>query len=191
MPTTPTSNNTTVGTVNNGANATANNGSTTTLAPSQQQGQTNNVNGTSAPLAQQSNIMINNNQSSQDSFGSGVTCQSATVAVSGYDGQQSATGYTNSSNYGVNASLIIPIGSRVQSNCTSLSTEIVKQRKLDTCITLIKADLEIDQALAPELFTQCSMIHRRVVTVEPVPAPSTSLRASSTTSTLCRRTYYG
>lgn len=157
-------------TINNGgsnssATATSANGYNTSVTTPQTQ--TNNVSGTSNPIGSNTNIQVNNQQTSQYGFGAGIQCQGASLGISGYDGRTTSVGYTGSSAYGLNAALILPLGGRVSNNCATLSTEIVLQRKLDTCLTILRNGFEVNPDVDADLARQCSVLRRPVV-VAPV-----------------------
>lgn len=165
---------TNVGTVNNGAssnaNATSANGYNTTV--NTPQNTTNNVSGVSNPISTNQNYQINNNLVSQVSFGGGVQCQSTSLALSGYDGSSNTVGYAKNNAYGLAASLIVPIGGKVNSNCAALSNEILLQRQIGTCTEIFRDGFDIDKDVAPELFARCSVLRRHpVVVVAPPPTP--------------------
>jgi hypothetical protein len=72
-------------------------------------------------------VQINNNQTTSFGFGNGIVCQGASVAVSGYGGISQVPGYTSSNSYGLNVSLVTPLGGHASSSCNELSSQIVIQ----------------------------------------------------------------
>lgn len=142
-------------------------------------------NGISNPVGQNTNVQVNNSYAGMNSFGVGIECATPYVAAGVYNNNTSVNNGTIGipSNAGSNNSLggtlqfVLPIGGRQQSNCTSLSSEILHQRQLDTQITLIqrcadfaKAGITLDPKVYPELASACVGVH-----VSPAAPASTSM----------------
>lgn len=158
-----------VGLVMSAAPALAQQTSTTLNSP-----QSNN-NGIANPVGQNTNVQVNNSYAGMNSFGVGIECATPYVALGLYNNNTSVNNGTVagvSSNAGSNNSLggtvqfVVPVGGKQQSNCTSLSNEIVHQHQLDTQITLIqrcsdfaKAGIALDPKVYPELASACSGVH--------------------------------
>lgn len=181
VPSTPgSSGNTTVGGSN--ANATAN--------PNNNQSTTSNA--VANPLGQNTNVQVNNNSGGDYGFGGGIKCQGATIAANAFQANSAVSGYIGSTNtYGGTVGIIIPMGGPSYRNCVALSAEILTQRRLDTCLTVVKnlPGYKFDPAVFPEQAHYCNglipppsapaavapqvkVIERVVKKIVEVPAPS-------------------
>ena len=133
---------------------------------------TSTNNGVSNPVGENTNVQVNNSYSGMNSFGVGIQCATPYVAAGVYNNDTSiygggtpgvpvAPGANNTT--GVTMQLVVPLGGKQQDNCTALSNEIVKQRQLDTQITLIqrcadfaKAGITLDARIFPQLASACA-----------------------------------
>ncbi len=105
------------------------------------------------------NVGILNQTVGQTYFGPGISCPTPSISLNGY-GSSIGEG-TNL--YGATFSLIIPLGGRAGKNCRNLTDEIVKQRRLDTSLTLAKTCIDfnlrgvtIDPQVYPDLAKACN-----------------------------------
>jgi len=115
----------------------------------------------------QVNNNVNNAYSSTYTFGVGYSCPTPSLAFNGYGGGGDASGGGNNSSsmsYGGSVSFIMPLGGRIVDDCKEQVLEIVKQRKLDTqvnmvkvCANFAKQGIIIDTEAMPE-FAICSAI---------------------------------
>lgn len=165
-----------------------------TVPPTTVNAPSSNNNGVSNPVGQNTNVQVNNSYSGMNSFGVGIQCATPYLATGVYDNNTAVNNGTvgvgvannagSNNSTGVTMQLIVPFGGTQQSNCTALSNEIVKQRQLDTQITLIqrcadfaKAGITLDARIYPELAVACSGV--KVAMTAP-PATSNAPTASST-----------
>lgn len=144
-------------------------------------------NAVSNPVGQNTNVQVNNSYAGMNSFGIGIECATPYLAAGVYNNNTAVNnGNTGlvSNNAGSNNSLggtlqfVLPIGGKQQSNCTALSDEILKQRQLDTQITLIqrcadfaKAGITLDARVYPELAAACVGVHVTPSQTSMVPPP--------------------
>lgn len=151
-------------------------------------------NSVSNPVGQNTNVQVNNSYAGMNSFGIGIQCATPYLAAGVYNNNTAVNNGTNgigvTNNAGSNNSLggtlqfVVPVGGRQQSNCTELSNEILRQRQLDTQITLIqrcaefaKAGITLDSKVFPELASACVGVHvapgSSQTSMAPSPAPQT------------------
>jgi hypothetical protein len=104
------------------------------------------------------NVGILNQTIGEYNFGPGISCSTPSVALNGYMSSLSREREV----YGATFSLMIPLGGKVGGNCRRLTDEIVKQRRLDTSLTLVKTCVDfssrgvrIDPKVHPELAAAC------------------------------------
>lgn len=133
-------------------------------------------NAVSNPVGQNTNVQVNNSYAGMNSFGIGIQCATPYLAAGVYNNNTAVNNGTNglgvASNAGSNNSLggtlqfVVPVGGKQQSNCTALSDEVLRQRQLDTQITLIqrcadfaKAGISLDSKVYPELAAACVGVH--------------------------------
>ena len=164
----------------NGGNTSVVNPSASVLAPintENSSSQKNELNQDQSGLL--NNVQVNNNSIGSYSFGSGIECATSGLSFSAFG---------SSGNFGGSASYIIPLGGRVGKNCTKLTTEILKQRQLDTSFTLIakcaefkRSGVQIDYVQFPELkicegvelrSSNTTVQVQQVVTPAPAPEPT-------------------
>lgn len=140
--------------------------------------------GVSNPVGENTNVQVNNNYSGMNSFGVGIQCATPYLAAGVFNNNTDITGGgVNVSNAGGNNTtgatlqFVIPVGGTQGSNCTALSNEIVKQRQLDTQITLIqrcaefaKAGITLDSRVYPQLASACAGVKVAVATTNSAPA---------------------
>jgi hypothetical protein len=160
-----------------------------TVAPSNTQysSPVTNANASTSNVSTQ----INNNNLGANSYGPGITCQSAQVALGGFGERQSAfAGYANADT-GVTVQYLTPVGQTATHSCQALANEMVKQHQLDTQFSLIqkcadfaRAGIILDPQTYPELSRACAGIHITAVPsgAAPVPAyPRSSYNAAPNT----------
>ena len=157
--------------------------STTTVNPS------NNlsVNPTTNQAATTSNVstQINNQNLGANSYGNGITCQSAQIAFGGYGARQSSgVGFANADS-GLSVQYLAPVGRDATKSCAALAHEVLKARQLDNsfttiekCVEFARSGVVLDPAVYPELSHACAGIH--VTSALPV-APSPSATGSQGT----------
>lgn len=162
-------NNTTTPTVNNNGGSQSN----ATSGANPTNNQTVNPYIQQAPSAGSTAVQVNNNYSGAFSFGPGITCQTPQIAINGYGQNQFGGGGPNVGLNGATVGLIIPLGGSTQRDCRALSSEIVKQRQLDTQFTLIskcvefaKMGVTINPAIYPDLAKSCAGISPAVTVVQ-------------------------
>lgn len=144
--------------------------------------------GVSNPVGENTNVQVNNNYSGMNSFGVGIQCATPYLAAGVFNNNTDITGGggVNVSNAGGNNTtgatlqFVIPVGGTQGSNCTALSNEIVKQRQLDTQITLIqrcaefaKAGITLDARVYPQLASACAGVKVAMTNATPS-TPSSS-----------------
>ncbi len=153
-------------------------------------------NGVSNPVGQNTNVQVNNSYAGMNSFGVGIQCATPYLAAGVYNNNTNVNNGINvgaSNNAGSNNSLgatvqlVVPVGGKQQSNCTALSDEIVKQRQLDTQMTLIqrcadfaKAGISLDSRVYPEVAAACGGVH---VTATTASTTTTAAAGTQTTTT--------
>lgn len=103
------------------------------------------------------NVGILNQTVGDYNFGPGIKCPSPSISVSGYS---NFAGSSNAS--GAIVSLNFPLEGITGSNCKKLTSEILKQKQLDTYITLVKTcfdfnsrGISLDSKVYPELTKAC------------------------------------
>jgi hypothetical protein len=104
------------------------------------------------------NVGILNQTIGEYNFGPGISCSTPSVSLNGYTTSLSREREV----YGATFSLMIPLGGKVGGNCRRLTDEIVKQRRLDTSLTLVKTCVDfnsrgvrVDPKIHPELAAAC------------------------------------
>ncbi len=133
---------------------------------------TSSNNGVSNPVGENTNVQVNNSYSGMNSFGVGIQCATPYLAagffnnntdINGGGGIGVNTGVGGNNTTGATLQVVVPIGGTQGANCTALSNEIVKQRQLDTQITLIqrcadfaKAGITLDARVYPQLASACA-----------------------------------
>ncbi len=149
---------------------------------------TSSNNGVSNPVGENTNVQVNNSYSGMNSFGVGIQCATPYLAagvfnqntdINGGGGIGINTNTGGNNTLGGTLQLVIPFGGQQQANCTALSNEIVKQRQLDTQITLIqrcaefaKAGITLDARVYPELASACVGVKVAVAPANSAPAAS-------------------
>lgn len=83
------------------------------------------------------NTQMNNGQDTSLGFGPGIHCRGPNLSF-GLSGSHAGTHGYNSSAFGGAVSLSIPLGNAADRACKQLAAEIVRQRQLDTALTLVK-----------------------------------------------------
>lgn len=141
--------------------------------------------GVSNPVGENTNVQVNNSYSGMNSFGVGIQCATPYFAAGVYNNNTDITGggNINTSNAGGNNTtgatlqFVVPVGGTQGSNCTALSNEIVKQRQLDTQITLIqrcaefaKAGITLDAHVFPQLASVCAGVKVAATATNATPA---------------------
>jgi hypothetical protein len=92
------------------------------------------------------NTQFNNAANTDYGFGNRVVCRGAHLGIGGFSNMSG-----NFNSFGGIVSLNVPLGGQIGSTCATLAKEILQQRQLDTCITLIKNNIVADPAVFPEL----------------------------------------
>lgn len=140
-------------TVNSSANLTA------PINTENRSSQENELNQEQSGLLQ--NTQVNINSIGNYSFGAGIECATPGLSFSAFG---------SSGNFGGTASYIVPLGGKIGRNCKELTSEILKQRQLDTNFTLIakciefkKAGVSLDYVKFPE-FKICEGVTIRAIT---------------------------
>lgn len=113
------------------------------------------------------NTQINYQGANDVGFGGGIICRTPALYVAGYGSGTNGSGY-DAGAFGAVAGINIPLG-QANSNCLELSREVLVQRQLDTCLTLLKAGFDFDAAVWPEL-KRCRGLFA-AAPPEPAPAP--------------------
>ncbi|MES1022063.1 hypothetical protein ABN584_04050 [Gloeocapsa sp. BRSZ] len=120
--------------------------------------QNNNAETSQTNTGSVQNVGILNQTIGEYNFGPGISCSTPSVALNGYMSSLSREREV----YGATFSLMIPLGGKVGGNCRRLTDEIVKQRRLDTSLTLVKTCVDfssrgvrIDPKIHPELAAAC------------------------------------
>lgn len=135
----------------------------TTVAPSNSQ----YVNPTTNQSASTQNVstQINNENLGANSYGQGITCQAPQIALGGYGARESSGVGLPNSDTGFSVQYLTPLGASSTRSCQSLADEVLKQRKLDTQLTMIqkcadfaRAGIVLDQQTYPELARACAGI---------------------------------
>ena len=128
-------------------------------------------NGVSNPVGQNTNVQVNNSYAGMNSFGVGIECATPYLAAGLFNNNTNVGGgvgasAANNNSLGGTLQYVVPVGGRSQSNCTELSSEILRQRQLDTQITLIercadfaKAGIKLDSAVYPQIAAACAGVH--------------------------------
>jgi len=149
--------------------------------------------GVSNPVGENTNVQVNNSYSGMNSFGVGIQCATPYLAAGVFNNNTDVSGggvgVSTSGNNTTGATLqfVIPVGGTQGANCTALSNEIVKQRQLDTQITLIqrcaefaKAGITLDARVYPQLASACAGVKVAMSSTGSVPAaPSGDDQASA------------
>ncbi len=112
----------------------------------------------------QTNVNQNNAYSSTYGFGPGISCPTASVAISMFGAGADSSLGTGSTSYGGSVSLIAPIGGQIGDSCRDLAQEITRQRQLDTAVNLVRAcadlsrqGISVDPKVFPDLAV-CSAV---------------------------------
>lgn len=104
-------------------------------------------------------------------FGGGIACPTPSLYVGG-----TGAGSSGYSAYGVHAGINIPLGGVIGRNCRDLSTEVLRQRQLDTQLTLIEKCAAFASAgivIDPDVFPDLAVC--RGISLRERPAPSESV----------------
>lgn len=116
------------------------------------------------------NTQYNNSADTDYGFGGGVVCRGANLSIGGLLGNNRWSGGDGSAtNLGGVVGLNIPLGGVIGRTCAALAAEILTQRQLDTCITLLEKGIIADPVVFPEL-ARCPGLSR-VMPPAPQPAP--------------------
>ncbi len=106
------------------------------------------------------NTQINNSSISEFSFGPGINCPTAGIAVS----SSYAGGSGGFDGYSASVSYVMPLGGSIGRACKELAQEITRQRQLDTQVTMIQQcatfaaqGIQIDVESFPE-FSVCNAV---------------------------------
>lgn len=131
--------------------------------------QNNNAETSQTNTGSVQNVGILNQTIGEYNFGPGISCSTPSVALNGYMSSLSSEHEV----YGATFSLMVPLGGKVGGNCRRLTDEIVKQRRLDTSLTLVKTcvdfnsrGIRIDPKMYPELAVACNGVSAPVVKPE-------------------------
>lgn len=120
--------------------------------------ESNNSSEQNAELNQQQegslvNQQVNVNNIGSYSFGNGIECATPGIALNAF-----GNSFGGDSGLGATVSYVVPLGGKVGRNCRELTTEILKQRQLDTnfalvrqCTEFAKAGVIIDYKRFPQL----------------------------------------
>jgi len=112
------------------------------------------------------NTQVNYQGANDIGFGGGIMCRTPALYVAGFGNGASGSGFS-ASNFGGVAGVSIPLG-QANGNCLELSREVLVQRQLDTCLTLLKAGVDFDTSIWPEL-ERCRGLY---AAAPPAPAPA-------------------
>lgn len=125
-----------------------------------QNSQSNNGTVNLAPMGgSNSNYQINSVSNSQHEFGHGISCPTPELGVGVFGGSNSSydSNYSNgANNYGATVMFTTPLSGDIGQYCKKLALEIVRQRQLDTEVTMIQ---------------QCARFAREGVTIDPKTFP--------------------
>lgn len=121
------------------------------------------------------NTQINYQGANDVGFGGGIVCRTPSLYAAGFGNGASGDGF-NASNFGGVVGVNIPLG-QANGHCLELSREVVVQRQLDTCLTLLKAEVDFDPAIWPEL-ERCRGLFA-AAPPEPTPAPRPQVQHST------------
>ncbi len=123
------------------------------------------VNPTTNQAATTSNVstQINNQNLGANSYGNGISCQSAQVALGGYGGRQTSGVGLNNADTGFSVQYLAPLNGNANKTCASLSQEVLLSRQIDNATTMIqkctdfaRAGVVLDPAIYPDLSRACS-----------------------------------
>ncbi len=115
------------------------------------------------------NSQINYQGQNDIGFGVGIFCRTPAAYVAGFGGGGGSSDF-NSSNFGAAVGLNFPLG-QANSNCLALSREVLLQRQLDTCLTLLRAGASFDPQVWPEL-ERCRGLTVAAAPAEPITPPA-------------------
>ena len=111
------------------------------------------------------NTQVNNAYANDINFGGGITCRTPNLFVTGntsrvgaYQRDPLQKVINNNNSYGFTAGVIIPFGSKINDHCKDIASEIAKDRKIASelsmiraCDDLLKKDIYVDPAKFPLL----------------------------------------
>lgn len=163
---------------------TTSNSSTMTVNPTNSL----SVNPTTNQQATTANVstQINNQNLGANSYGGGVTCQSAQIAFGGYGARQSSNVGLTNSNAGVSVEYLAPVGNNGGKACAAIAQEMLRARKLDNSFTTVekcadfaRSGVVLDPVIYPELSHACSGIRVTSAPHQANPALTSNMNAAA------------
>jgi hypothetical protein len=166
--------------------------------PSRAQATTNNstVTNSAAPSASSTttggtniNYQTNNAYNNEMGFGPGVFCRTPTVFMGGnwgegkFDATQSINirSSNNTSNYALNAGILIPFGSSVLEDCKRMVQAIARDREISSQLSMLRTCNELMRegvVVDPEIFPMLEPCVQYTVSMSRQATPQHSLRSA-------------